>query len=574
MLPGDWTEGLARLFSESIAVVDERTGERVSYRALFARTSATAAALQALGVEKGDRVAVLAKNRLEHLELMFACARLGALFLPMNWRLAEPELGYILDDAEPSVLFFEPSFADAANRLCAARNVRALGLDGEEGLEKLARAGAKQAPVKQAPLGEDDPWLILYTSGTTGHPKGALLPHRQVAYNALNTIVALDLAAADKTVTYTPLFHTGGLHVLTTPLLMKGGTVVLADGFEPERFLQLNARERCTLLFGVPTTFEMMAQAQAFTDVDLSSLRVALCGGAPCPLSLIERYTRRGIVFKQGYGLTEVGPNVLNLNAEDVVKKAGSAGRPNLFITARIDGDTAHTGKGRGELLLGGPCVCLGYWRKPEATRAAFTADGLFRTGDVVEVDADGFMTIVDRAKDMFISGGENVYPAEVEKVLADHPAVRAAAVVGIADARWGEVGRAYVEAREAVEPAALVQFARARLAAYKVPKDVVVVDELPRNPSGKVQKHLLSRAPTAAAAPSSSTQASSTRASSTRASSTQASSTQASSTQASSTQASSTQASSTQASSTQASSSGSAAQAPGAAPRRKEARA
>ena len=496
MFPGDWTEGLARLFGESCAVVDERSGERITYRALFARTSATAAALLELGVRAGDRVAVLAKNRVEHIELMFACARLGALFLPMNWRLAEPELAFILDDAEPVALFFEPAFAAVAQRLCAARNCRALELDGD-GLAKLTRAGARLAAPAQAPIREDDAWIILYTSGTTGHPKGALLPYRQVAYNAINTAVALDLTSSDRTVTYTPLFHTGGLHVLTTPLLMKGGTIVLSDGFDPERFLDVNARERCTLLFGVPTTFEMMAQSAAFAAADLSSVRLALCGGAPCPLSLIQRFLQRGIVFKQGYGLTEVGPNVLNLNADDVVKKAGSAGRPNLFITARVlDAEgTALVGAGRGELCLGGPCVCLGYWKKPDATRASFTPDGLFRTGDIVEVDADGYMTIVDRAKDMFISGGENVYPAEVEKVLADHPAVRAAAVVGIPDARWGEVGRAYVEVRDGtLEPPALASFARGRLAAYKVPKEIVVVDELPRNPSGKVQKHLLSR--------------------------------------------------------------------------------
>jgi fatty-acyl-CoA synthase len=448
--------------------------------------------------EKGDRVAVLAKNRVEHLELMFACGRTGSIFLPMNWRLAEPELGYILDDATPEVLFYDEGFADVARRLCAERNVRAVSLDGDDGYARLVRTAAAMPPPAQAHVTDDDPWIILYTSGTTGHPKGALLPHRQVAFNALNTSVALDLTSKDKTVTYTPLFHTGGLHVLTTPLLMRGGTIILADGFDPQRFLELNAREKCTLLFGVPTTFEMMAQAPAFTGADLSSLRLALCGGAPCPLSLIERYTARGIVFKQGYGLTEVGPNVLNLNAEDVVRKAGSAGRPNLFISARVvDADgRAVTGAGRGELCLGGPCVCLGYWRKPEATAASFTSDGFFKTGDIVEVDAEGYMSIVDRAKDMFISGGENVYPAEVEKVLADHPSVRAAAVIGIADQRWGEVGRAYIELREkgAVDAAGLTSFARGRLAAYKVPKEIVFVDELPRNPSGKVQKHLLSR--------------------------------------------------------------------------------
>ncbi|MCC7070709.1 MAG: AMP-binding protein [Deltaproteobacteria bacterium] len=502
MFPGDWTEGLARLFGESVAVVDEASGERISYRALAWRAGACAAALVELGVrrsnasEPGPRVAVLAKNRVEHLELLFACARLGAIFLPINWRLAEPEVGYILDDAAPTVLLYDEAFAEVAQRLASARGLRALSLDAD--LPRLHKSKGALPVVPQAALSEHDPWLVLYTSGTTGYPKGALIPYRQVAYNALNTSVALDLTSKDKTVTYTPLFHTGGLHVLTTPLLLRGGTIILADGFEPARFLKQNAAERCTLLFGVPTTFEMMAASASFEGTDLSSLRLALCGGAPCPLSLIERYTARGIVFKQGYGLTEVGPNVLNLNAEDVVKKAGSAGRPNLFISARvIDAEgRVVTGAGRGELCLGGPCVCLGYWNKPEATRASFTADGFFKTGDVVEVDSDGFMSIVDRAKDMFISGGENVYPAEVEKVLADHPAVRAAAVVGIADARWGEVGRAYLELRgsQRIDVAEVVRFARARLAAYKVPKDVVVVDELPKNPSGKVQKHLLSR--------------------------------------------------------------------------------
>lgn len=504
--PGDWTEGLARLFGERTAIVDERSGERISYRALFARTSATAAALKELGVKAGDRVAILAKNRVEHLELMFAAARIGALFLPLNWRLAEPELGFILDDAEPTLLFFDGSFLEAAQRLCAGRSTRACSLD--EDLARMSLAATQLPPLPQAPVSDDDPWIILYTSGTTGHPKGALLPFRQVAFNALNTIVALDLTSADRTVTYTPLFHTGGLHVLTTPLLVKGGTIILADGaaaFDADKFLALNAKEKCTLLFGVPTIFEMVAQAKAFATAELSSLRVALCGGAPCPLSLIERYTARGLVFKQGYGLTEVGPNVLNLNAEDVVRKAGSAGRANLFISVRVidaEGRAIH-GAGRGELCLGGPCVCLGYWRRPEATASSFVADGpergFFRTGDIVEVDAEGFMTIVDRAKDMFISGGENVYPAEVEKVLSDHPFVRAAAVIGIADARWGEVGRAYVELRDGasqhgVDASALSQFARQRLAAYKVPKELLFIEELPRNPSGKVQKHLLSR--------------------------------------------------------------------------------
>jgi fatty-acyl-CoA synthase len=506
--PGDWSEALARLFAQNIALVDERSGARISYEALAARVGAAAGALSELGVRKKagaepPRVCVLAKNRVEHIELLFACARIGALFVPLNWRLAESELGQILADAEPAVLLYDGSFSDAALRLCAAHGVRAIALEDDKSWPALVAAAARGPTPAQVPVSEDDAWTVLYTSGTTGLPKGALLPFRQVAFNALNTSIALDLTSKDSTITYTPFFHTGGLHVLTTPVLLRGGTIVVADGaasFDAARFLALQQKERCTLLFGVPTTFEMLSSSPAFEGTDLSSVRLALCGGAPCPLSLIERYTKRGVTFKQGYGLTEVGPNVLNLNAEDVVRKAGSAGRPNLFITAKVVDERGELVQrpGRGELVLGGPCVCAGYWRKPDVTKASFTEDGFFKTGDVVEVDADGFMTIVDRKKDMFISGGENVYPAEVEKVLGDHPAVRTAAVVGIPDARWGEVGRAYVEVRnetrEAIDGAALIAFVKARLASYKVPKEVVVVDELPKNGSGKVQKHLLSR--------------------------------------------------------------------------------
>jgi len=271
---------------------------------------------------------------------------------------------------------------------------------------------------------------------------------------------------------------------------------VLTDRFDAGEALHLVEEERCTLLFGVPTTFEMMAEHATFSSTDFTNIRLALCGGAPCPLSLIETYKARDVVFKQGYGLTEVGPNCLNLREEDVVRKAGSAGRPNLTISAQIRDGSGNVveGEGRGELCLGGPCVCLGYWRRPDATASSFTADGFFKTGDIVERDAEGFYTIVDRAKDMFISGGENVYPAEVEKVLSDHPAVRACAVIGVADAKWGEVGRAYLELKDEFkdDPSSLRTWLKERLASYKVPKEYVAMKELPRNPSGKVQKHLL----------------------------------------------------------------------------------
>ena len=506
MYPGDWTERLAQLFSDREAIVDvDDTGavrQRISYGELARRVAATAAALQACGVKSGGRVAIVSKNRVEHLELMFACARLGALFLPVNWRLAAPEIHYILHDSTPTIVVVEPAF------LPLLEGYRAEDPDVHSHVMSVAElhaavAGCRLAPAPaQAAVSDDDAWIILYTSGTTGNPKGALLPYRQVAYNALNTMVALDLTSSDRTVTYTPLFHTGGLHVLTTPVLARGGAIVLCDGFDPARVLALTHEERCTILFGVPTTFERMADTEVFRSATLE-VRLALCGGAPCPKSLIQTWNSRGVVFKQGYGLTECGPNVLNLNAENVVRKAGSAGRPNLTITAVVVDDDGHVvrGAGRGELCLGGPCVCLGYWNKPDQTRASLTDGsgevpaGLFRTGDVVEVDDEGYMTIVDRKKDMFISGGENVYPAEVEKVLSDHPRIRAAAVIGIPNAQWGEVGRAYVERKDdGVGADDVIAFARERLARYKVPKEVHFIDALPRNPSGKVQKHLLPR--------------------------------------------------------------------------------
>lgn len=511
-LPGDLTPALARLFGgrtalRQLGAAAGTVDKTYTYRELADEVGKTAAALAALGVEPNDRVCILAKNRAEFVTLLFACARLGAIFVPLNWRLTASELTFLVEDAEPKILLFDAGLAFLAGGLCQttrrdAPAVTAVALDrigeatanGDEDDEEkidaplLADLVAQATDVPaQAPVTADDPWLILYTSGTTGHPKGALLPYRQVLSNAFNTQLALDLTGADSTVTFTPFFHTGALHVLTTPLLLRGATVSILEGFVAPRILEEAAEGRCSILFGVPTTFEMMANTPAFEGADFSAVRLALCGGAPCPLSLIERYTARGVVFKQGYGLTEVGPNCLNLNAEDVVRKAGSAGRENALIIAKRADD--------GELLLAGPCTCLGYWRRPDANADAFTPDGFFRTGDIVEVDDEGYYSIVDRKKDMFISGGENVYPAEVERTLADHPDVGLVAVVGVPHEKWGEVGRAYIEVRNAVDAdfsGALQRWAKERLAGFKVPKEVVVVDALPKNASGKVQKHLL----------------------------------------------------------------------------------
>lgn len=503
--PGDWTPRLASLFGQNIALVEGKTKRQRNYTELAEAVERSAHALHGMGIRPTDRVAVLAKNRLEIIEILFACARLGAIFVPLNWRLKEPELAFLLEDAQPDVLFVEEEFSHVLGNLQAA-NVKHRVLWSADPKAPAwytstwqpnsdAHSGGVPSLFPQAELQLDDPWCLLYTSGTTGHPKGALLPHRQIAFNAWNTLVALGLREDDSTVTYTPLFHTGALHVLTTPLLSCGGTIWLEDAFQPNDVLRLVAKGKISVLFGVPTTFEMLAADPQFDEVDFSSVRLALCGGAPCPLSLIQRYRKRDVIFKQGYGLTEVGPNCLNLNSADVERKAGSAGKPNLMVSVRLLNPeiSKDTGRTKGELCLGGPASCVGYWRRPEVNEQVFTKDGYFRTGDLVEVDEEGFYFIVGRVKDMYISGGENVYPAEVERVLADHPDIIAAAVIGIADERWGEVGKAYVESRAAAFRVEEIRaWAKTKLANYKIPKHFVVVDALPRNASGKVQKHLL----------------------------------------------------------------------------------
>ncbi|MEZ6188186.1 MAG: long-chain fatty acid--CoA ligase [Planctomycetota bacterium] len=465
---GVWLEKWNRFGPERIALVDAASGRRLSYAELHDRTQRRALWLQERGVGPGDRVAWTAKNEPEFFELLFACARLGAILVPVNWRLAAPEVEWILGNCRPTVTV---------------------------GAEELKLELDMRGPTPRIPAAavEDaTPLMILYTSGTTGRPKGALLTHGSITANSLNTTIACDLRADDSTVTYTPLFHTGAVNVLSLPLLHRGGKVVLLPGFDAEAILEWGALERCTILFGVPTTFEMLRDTPGFAQADLSAVRFALCGGAPCPLGLIEDYAAKGVVFRQGYGLTEVGPNCFSLPPEDAVRKAGTVGFPVMHCLARVvgaDGEDVAQGE-VGELWLKGPHVCGGYWENPDATAAALK-DGWWATGDLFEVDTDGYFRVVGRKKEMFISGGENVYPAEVEQAILQHPAVKQCAVLGMPDATWGEVGCAFLvlDAGQSVTQDELRSYLRERIAGYKVPKAVRVLDELPQTASGKVSR-------------------------------------------------------------------------------------
>ncbi len=510
MIRGDILGERARLSPEKTALVEISTGRRFTYAELDARAQAAARTLtEGLGLKKGDRLALLAGNCVEFLDVFFACGKSGVVFVPLNTRQTAGELESVVSDAEPRALIFGATFDETVEDLLRrCPGVRAVPLDA------LAphRAVPGGAPAARTTFKEifsspdpEDLYCLLYTSGTTGKPKGVMVPHRMVAWNAVNTVVSWQLREDDVSPIYTPLYHAGGLGAFLTPILAVGGTIVLFAGFDPEEIFAAIARERCTVVLGVPTIFRMLQEHPAFSSADFSSVRYFVSGGAPLPLDIIETWHKRGANFKQGYGLTEVGVNCFAMSLEDSVRKAGSIGRPMMFTRARLvgeDGGEVPVGE-IGELLLRGPHVCAGYYRNADATAAALDEDGWFHTGDLAKKDADGFFTIAGRKKDMLISGGVNVYPAEIEGVLFQHPGVKDVAVVGVPDAKWGEVGVAFVVRRERAreekislkvrgeeeEKAELAAFVERRLAKYKVPREFLFVDALPRTAYGKVVK-------------------------------------------------------------------------------------
>jgi fatty-acyl-CoA synthase len=494
---GSWTARRARKTPHRVAVVYE--GREWTYRELHERVTRLAHALRGLGVRRGDRVAYLGPNHPAYLETLFAAGVTGAVFVPLNPRLAGPELAHVLADSGSRVLIAAPAFAETVAKLRVEVHLDAfVTVDGTSppaiGYERLL-ASARTDPIDE-PVSHEDLCLIMYTSGTTGRPKGAMLSHGNIIWNSVNVVVDCDLAGDEVALLCAPLFHTAGLNMTCLPVMLKGGTVVLVAAFEPARMLDLIEEHRVTFMFGVPAMYNAMSASPRWPGADLSSLRTLTCGGAPVPGATIGTYLRRGLTFIQGYGMTEASPGVLLLDKDQVTKKAGSAGVPHFFSDVRVvRPDRSDTAPGeKGEVVVQGPNVMKGYWGQPEATVAAMGDGAWFHSGDVAVVDEDGYVFIVDRVKDMIISGGENVYPAEVEDALYAHPAVAECAVIGVPDERWGEVGRAVVVRRSGVDATEeeLLGFLVDRLAGYKIPKSVRFVGELPRSGTGKVfKKHL-----------------------------------------------------------------------------------
>lgn len=493
----DWLGRRAALTPEKIALID-RVGdlqEQTTYLQWARRVNRTARWLrEGVGVRRGDRVAILAKNSVAYLDLLFACGQLGAVLQTLNWRLTSSELSGMLRGDPPVVLFYGSSVQQQVNELLAsgaAIPTIAMDSDGEHSLS--ARMAYDDVPILEDVRAED-PWILCYTGGSTGVPKGAILTHGSVVANAVNTTMGWGLTGEDVAILNAPLFHVGGLHVLTTPLVLAGGTSIVCEAFDAGQVFELLKSEGVTAFFGVPTMFLALLQHPAWEQSDLSQVKLVISGGAPCPEAILQAFWSRGVALKTGYGLTEAGPNNFGMPPTMVQKKPGSVGYPLFLVETRIVAEGRDCASGEvGELWLRGPHVFSGYRGRPEET-AKVLQDGWLRTGDLVRCDEDGCYWIVGRAKDLIISGGENIYPAEIEGVLADHPAVAEAAVIGVPDAKWGEVGRALVVVRAGHEVlvSELLDFCRSRLARYKVPKDVILLEFLSRTAAGKVDKPAL----------------------------------------------------------------------------------
>jgi fatty-acyl-CoA synthase len=494
----------ALLTPEREALLDVATGRRYTYAQLNARANCLANFMQGrLGVQKGDRISILAHNSVIYLDLFYGLAKIGAILAPLNWRMVAQELSYIVNDCGSKALLCGPEFVDMLAEMRPDVYVdHIVSLEGAQipGAwiyeQEIASADANEPP--QSALSSEDAHCILYTSGTTGRPKGAIISHRQVLWNCINTAISWGLTQDDVSPVFTPMFHAGGLFAFLTPLFYLGGRIVLTRTFDAEASLQIILNEKCTVILGVPTLFQLWLDSEAFTSAEFDHVRFFISGGAPCPPSLMEAWrAAKSVVFRQGYGLTEVGPNCFSMTDEESVTKAGSVGKPAFHSQMRlVDDQGIDVPAGQtGELIIKGPHVCNGYWKNPEATAGALR-DGWFYTGDMARQDEDGFFYISGRFKDMIISGGENVYAAEVEAVLVEHPAVAEAALIGKPDEKWGEVGLMVVvlEKGQSVEEVKLKAFCQERLARYKVPKQFIFVDALPYSPYGKVMKQELKK--------------------------------------------------------------------------------
>ncbi len=492
---GYWTGRRSLLDGEQLALVSHQ--HEFTYQQLHQRTNQLAHALLAQGVRKGDRISTLMLNSHQVFELLFAAAKLGAVLVPINNRLTAPELTYIFNDATPSICFYHQEFTEqqqAISQQVGCSNWINCGSGGDGSGDERYEALLIAMPEHDLnfDITTDDLMLMMYTSGTTGQPKGAMLSHGNIEWNALHVAGRLPLGGDDTILVVAPLFHVGGINVLGTPGLYLGATLVVLPQFDPKQVLETFAERRITTMLGVPTMWQAIIQELEQNPQELPDIRFLLGGGSPCPMTILRYFAEQNIEFMEGYGLTESTALACILDAKDTSRKNGWIGKPVFHLEAIIadELDQQVAPHQAGELLLRGPTIFHGYWNQAEATRQAFRNDW-FHTGDLAIMDEEGFIQIVDRKKDMIISGGENIYPAELEQTIYQLDNVDQVAVIGIPHPKWQEVPCAIIvkKAASGLTEDDVEQFCANHLAKFKQPKTIHFVDELPISGSGKILK-------------------------------------------------------------------------------------
>ncbi|MCX8022606.1 MAG: long-chain fatty acid--CoA ligase [Syntrophorhabdaceae bacterium] len=498
----EWITKWAKIQPDKIAIISE--GIPYTYSQFKSNVNRISHLFLNQGVKKGDRIALLLRNSRQFIEIFFAISGIGAIMVPLNWRLALPELELILKDCGTDFIMFDYDFLENAERLRKRLPMKvniacSTGEEGKRGAtpdwamdyDELLNTCPDSPPIITWNAGDDDPHILMYTSGTTGLPKGAVLSHRKTFFNVLNANIYYDLSRKDVGIVMRPLFHSGGLIVDMSPVIYRGGTVIIKKRFTPEEILKTIEKYRVTILEMPATVYSFIINECRLDDYDLSSLKCCFTGGERVPVSLLQEYAKKGIALSQVYGLTEVS-TLFWLPMEKAMEKMGSVGQPVMHSEVVIvDDEGRPVKKGEvGEVAVKGPIVMNGYWNKEDLTDEVIR-DGWFYTGDLAMMDEDGYVYIVDRKKDMYISGGENVYPAEIEKVLLEHPHIKDAAVIGVPDKKWNEVGKAYIVVKEGKElkEEEIYAFLNERLARYKLPKYIQFIDKLPKTASGKIKK-------------------------------------------------------------------------------------
>ena len=497
---GDWIRKWSFLQPHKKALIYEE--RPYTYQEVNLRTNQLCHLLLNLGVQKGDRVSVLLYNCHQYLEIFFALSKIGAILVPLNWRLAVPELEFIVKDSGSRMIIFDCEFMELVASLqnkVNFSNAECISVgspcpDWAKDYERGLRENPIHEPDLDIPAGDEDPHILMYTSGTTGIPKGAILSHRKTFFNALNADIFYELTSKDIMIVSRPLFHSGGLLVEAVPILHKGGTLILKKRFRSHEILETIQKYRVTLVEMAATVYQFILQECDLTQYDLSSVRYYFTGGERVPKAMLQEYDRKGIVISQIFGQTEAS-TITFLPHDDATAKIGSVGVPVFHGEVRIvdkTGKDVSSGE-VGEIIAKGPILMSGYWNRPDLTTETIR-DGWLYTGDLARRDEDGYIYIVDREKDMYVSGGENVYPAEVEKILHTHPKVFDAGIVGIPDEKWGEVGKAFLVLKpgEAMDNGEVFEFLKGKVAKYKIPKYVEYVEGLPKTASGKIQKFLL----------------------------------------------------------------------------------